>query len=349
MSEMKAARFYDPGKPVKVEQVSVPEIGPEDILVEVKACGICGSDVHIIKGETFTGKSPIILGHEGAGIVFSVGEAVVDWKAGDRVVIDCVTSCGNCFNCQRGQDSICLSRQLTGIHLDGALAQFIKVKPRNLIHLPPEIDFETGSLATDAVATPYHALRARAMLKSAEAVAIFGIGGLGFHALKIARLMGATPIIAVDISQAALERAKDAGADIVIDATKEDPPDRIRRLMADQLGTDVALECVGHSRTVRWAAESVRPSGRAVIVGLSPESIQLMGITEFVRGEISLIGSSAFEIKEIKEILSLMRSGRLDLGSSITKTVSLDEINEALTALSENSGDYIRIVVNRFQ
>ena len=348
MSEMKAARFYDPKMPVRVEGVPVPEIGPEDVLVEVKACGICGSDVHIMKGETFPGKRPIILGHEGAGVVSSVGEAVLDWKAGERVVIDCVTSCGNCFNCQRGQDSICLSRQLTGIHLDGALAQFIRVKPRNLIHLPPEIDFETGSLATDAVATPYHALKARAVLQSGESVAVFGTGGLGFHALKLARLMGATPVIAVDISEAALARAKDAGADIVINAAKEDPPEKIRGL-TDHSGADVALECVGRSQTVRWAAQSVRPSGRAVIVGLGPESIQLMGITEFVRGEISLIGSSAFEIKENKEILALMRSGRLDLASSITKTVSLDRVNEALTALSENSGAYIRIVVNGFR
>ena len=133
----------------------------------------------------------------------------------------------------------------------------------------------------------------------------------------------------------------------VIDAKKKDPPDTIRRL-TDLKGTDVALECVGQSQTVRWAAESVRTSGRVVVVGLGPDSLQLMGITEFVRGEISLIGSSAFEIKEIKEILSLMQSGRLDLGSSITKTVSLDQINEGLTALSENSGAYIRIVVNRF-
>jgi len=347
MTEMRAARFYDPNTPIRVEQVPIPEIGPEDVLVEVKACGICGSDVHIMKGETFPGKHPIILGHEGAGVVYAVGEAIVDWKAGDRVVIDCVTSCGNCFNCQRGQDSICLSRQLTGIHLDGALAQFIKVKSRNLIYLPPEIDFVTGSLATDAVATPYHALKARAGLKSAESLVIFGIGGLGFHAVILARLMGATPIIAVDISESALERAKLAGADVVIDAKKEDPPGRIRSLTG-QLGTDVALECVGLSQTVRWAAESVRPSGRVVVVGLGPETLQLMGITEFVRGEISLIGSSAFEIKEIKEILALMQSGRIDLGPSITKTVSLDQINDALTALSENSGDHIRIVVNRF-
>jgi propanol-preferring alcohol dehydrogenase len=344
---MKAVRFYSPEIPLKIEEVPVPQIGPEDILVEVKACGICGSDVHIIKGETFPGKSPIILGHEGSGIVAAVGDAVQDWKEGDSVVIDCVTSCGNCFNCQKGRDSICLNRQIAGVHIDGALAQYIKVKARNLIALPQDIPFEQGSLATDAVATPYHALKVRAKLQPGESIAIFGLGGLGFHAVKLARLMGANPIIAVDISETALDRAKDAGADIVIDARMENPPNIIRD-RTDQMGVDVALECVGRSQTVLWAAESVKSAGRVVIVGLTPEPLQLMGITEFVRGEISVMGSSAFEIKEIKEILSFMSSGRLDLRSSVTKTTSLGQINEAMTELSENSGNLIRIVVNQF-
>jgi threonine dehydrogenase-like Zn-dependent dehydrogenase len=159
--------------------------------------------------------------------------------------------------------------------------------------------------------------------------------------------MGANPIIAVDISKAALDRAKDAGADIVIDAQKEDPPSIIRD-RTDQMGVDVALECVGRSQTVLWAAESVRSAGKVVVVGLTPEPLQLMGITEFVRSEISVMGSSAFEIKEIKEILSFMSSGRLDLRSSVTKTTSLDQINEAMTELSENSGSLVRIVVNQF-
>jgi len=347
MGMMKAARFYSPNTPLKIEEVPVPQVGPEDILVEVKTCGVCGSDVHIVKGETFPGKTPIILGHEGAGIIASLGANVSDWKEGDRVVIDCVTSCGECFNCQRGRDSICLNRQITGVHIDGALAQYIKVNPRNLIALPPEVPFEQGSLSTDAVATPYHALKARARLQPSESIAVFGIGGLGCHAVKLARLMGATPIIAVDISGAALERAKEAGADIVINAKEEDPLESIRQ-STSQMGVDLALECVGHGQTVLWAAESVGPGGRVVVVGLGPEVLKLMGITEFVRGEISVIGSSAFEIKEIKEILALVSSGRLDLSSSVTKTISLLQVNEALTELSEQPGNILRTVVNSF-
>ncbi len=347
MNSMNAAVFVGPNKPLSLERVPIPEIGPEDILVEVKACGLCGSDIHYMKGETTPGKIPIILGHEGTGLVSRVGEGVQDWKEGDRVVIDCVTSCGRCFNCQRGRDSICLNRQLTGIHIDGALAQYIRVRPRNLIALPEEISFEQGALATDAVATPYHALKTRAGLKVAESIAIFGLGGLGLHAVKLSRSMGATPIIGVDVSEAALERAVEAGADVVINASKNDPVELIRE-RTKRLGVDIALECVGRQQTVCWAAESVNSGGRVVVVGLGPERLKVMGLTEFVRNEIAIMGSSAFEIKEIKEILELMRSGRLDLCSSISRTIALGQVNEVINEMIEKPGEVVRILVNRF-
>ncbi len=347
MGAMIAARFYAPNQPLKLEHVPIPEVGPEDILVEVKACGICGTDVHIIKGKRVAGKTPIILGHESSGIIACVGEAISNWSEGDRVVINCVTSCGNCFNCLKGRDSICLNRMFTGIHLDGSFAKYVKVKPRNLIALPKEVSFEQGALSTDAVATPYHAIKTRSNLQAAESIAIFGVGGLGIHAVKLSKLIGADPIIAVDISDMALERAVAAGADGVINAQKTDPIIAIRE-MTGQSGVDVALECVGRKHTVRWAAESVGPGGRVVVVGQGPESIHLMDITEFVRREITIMGSSVFNIKEIKEILSLITSGRLDLSFSITKTISLDEINKALNELSEKPGNFIRIVVTSF-
>jgi len=347
MNLMKAAFFVGPNQPLVIEKVPVPEIGPEDILVEVKACGICGSDIHYIKGETTPGKTPIILGHEGTGLISKVGSGIKDWKEGDRVVIDCVTSCGTCLNCQRGRDSICLNRKLTGIHIDGALAQYIKVKPRNLILLPEEISFEQGALATDAVATPYHALKSRACLKVAESIAIYGLGGLGIHAVKLARTMGAALIIGVDVSEPALERAKKEGADMVINPRKDDPVKFIREKTRN-MGVEVALECIGREQTVLWAAESVVVGGRVVVVGLGPERLHVMSLTEFVRKEINIMGSSAFEIKEIEEILELMRTGRLDLSSSISRTIDLENVNEAMNDMIKKPGEVIRIMVNRF-
>jgi propanol-preferring alcohol dehydrogenase len=305
---MKAAIFHGPKQPLRIEKVPVPEVGSEDILIEVKACGLCGSDVHYMKGETTPGKIPIILGHEGTGLVTEVGENVHGWKQGDRVVINCVTSCGSCLNCQKGRDSICLNRQLTGIHVDGALAEYIKVKPRNLISLPEKISFEQGALATDAVATPYHALKTRACLKVSESIAIFGLGGLGIHAVKLAKAMGAAMIIGVDVSESALERAKREGADQVVNPREVNPVEVIRGTTSGN-GVDVALECIGKEQTALWAAESVMVGGRVVVVGLGPERLHLMSLTDFVRKEITLLGSSAFETKEIREILEMMRNG----------------------------------------
>ena len=347
MRSMKAAVFEGPNQPLYIKNVPIPEISPEEILVEVKACGICGSDVHYIKGETVPGKIPIILGHECTGIIAKVGHNITELKENERVVIDCVTSCGDCKNCQKGRDSICLNRKLTGISLDGALAQYIKVKKRNIISLPEEISFEQGALATDAVATPYHALKTRGKLKIGESIAIFGLGGLGLHALKVARAIGASPIIGIDISKQALRRAKDAGADIIINSMESNPVDKILDY-TDQTGVDLAFECVGRQQTVARAAEAVCVGGRVVVVGLGPDMLKVMSLTEFVRKEVSIIGSSAFEIKEIEEILQLMKAGRLDLTSSISKTIDLEHVNDALNLMIQSPGSIIRTIINKF-
>jgi len=191
---MVAARFHAPNRPLVLEDVPIPQIEASEILVEVKSCGLCGSDVHIIKGESSTGKVPITLGHESSGIIVHIGSRVEGWKPGDRVIISCITSCGNCSTCQMGRDSICLNRKALGVQLDGALARFMKVTPRNLVSLPDGISFEEGAILTDAVATPYHALKGRAKVRAGEAIAILGVGGLGIHAVKLARLLGAVPI-----------------------------------------------------------------------------------------------------------------------------------------------------------
>ena len=347
MTTMRAARFHHPNEPLRMEEVPIPGPGPGEVLVEVKACGICGSDVHILKGETLPGKTPIILGHEGAGVISKVGEGVKKWKPGDRVVIDCVTTCGSCEMCLSGKDAICINRRLVGIHLDGALAQYVKVNCRNIISLPDEIEFAQGCIATDAVATPYHALKTRGKLQVGESLAVFGVGGLGYHAIKLARLMGASPIVAIDISQKALDRAFEAGADHAIQAELEEPPQAIRKVVG-ALGVDIAVECVGRQQTVRWAAESIKPPGRVTVIGLGPELVQVMALTEFVRGEVTLLGCSAFGIQEIETILNLARTGRLDLGSSITRVIPLNEVNVALRELADEPGNVIRSVVTSF-
>jgi D-arabinose 1-dehydrogenase-like Zn-dependent alcohol dehydrogenase len=341
---MRAARFYKPNEPLRIEEVPMPALGPNEVIVEVKAAGLCGSDVHIVEGDTFTGFTPITLGHECAGVIAEVGEQVSGWEPGDRVCIDCVTTCGLCYNCLRGRDSICLSRKLIGIHLDGAFAQYVKVSARNLVELPESVSFEQGAILTDAVATPYHAITKRARLSVGESIAIFGLGGLGVHALQLAKLMGAGLVIGVDVEEAILSRALAFGADVVIDGIREDPVKRIKTLTGGY-GVDVALECIGKNLTVSHCVESVRGGGRAVVLGLGPDSIHIRPITEFVRGEIELIGSSAFELKEIQQIVQLVASDRLNLSKSITRKISLEEVNEGIDDLKTKKGNPIRILI----
>ena len=344
---MTAARFHQPGKPLALEEVPVPRPGHGEVLVEVKACGLCGSDLHILKGETFTGFLPITLGHEAAGVIMALGPEVSGWQEGDRVAVNCVQSCGLCHNCQRGRDSICLNRKLIGIHINGALAPFVKVKARSLLNLPEAMPFEQGALITDAVATPYHALHARGELKSGQSVAIFGLGGLGAHAVKLARLMGAAPIIAVDISTPVLERAAGFGADHMVNAKDCDPVEAIREITGGR-GVDVALECVGSGAIVAQAMASTAVGGRTVVVGLTPDHLELGEVTPFVRSEVAVMGSSAFESKEIQQLINLVVSGRLDVSRSVSGTYSLSQVNQALDRLEHNPGDILRLVVNSF-
>lgn len=344
---MKAARFYRPKELLRIEEVPVPTLGPNEVIVEVKAAGLCGSDVHIVEGETTTGFTPITLGHESAGVIAKVGEQVGQWKVGDRVCIDSATTCGLCYNCLRGRDSICLSRKFIGIHFDGAFAQYVKVSVRNLVELPESIPFEQGAVLTDAVATPYHAITKRAKLNIGETIAIFGLGGLGVHALQISKLMGAGLVIGVDVEESILARALTFGADVVVNSRKGDPVKRIKELTGGY-GVDVALECIGKNLTVSQCVEAARVGGRAVILGLGPDSIQIRPITEFVRGEVELIGSSAFELKEIQQIVQLVASGRLNLSKSITKKISLEEVNEGIEDLKRKRGNPIRILITEF-
>jgi len=180
--KMRAARFYTVGEPLKVETVGIPELRLNEVLVDVKACGICGSDIHIVyEGVTPTAYSPITLGHEPSGVIAALGDEVKDWRIGERVVVNPFVTCGKCVNCLSGNSQICLSRRVIGIHTEGGLAEFLKIPARNLVRLPENIPFDQGGIAVDAVATPFHAITNRGALKVGERVAIFGCGGLAAH------------------------------------------------------------------------------------------------------------------------------------------------------------------------
>ncbi len=343
--KMRAARFYKVRAPLKVEIVPIPKLEGNEVLVNVKACGICGSDIHILyEGVTPTAYCPITLGHEPSGVIAALGPEGEGWKIGERVTLNPFLTCGKCINCLSGNSQICLSRRVIGIHTEGGLAEFLKVPSENLVRLPSAIPFDQGGIAVDAVATPFHAITSRGGLKAGEKVAVFGCGGLGIHGVQIAKVCGASLVIAVDTIDSALERARKVGADEVINPKKEEPIQKVKE-MTRGTGVDLALEFVGLKETIKQAVGCVRIGGRTVVVGLGPEAISLLPPTVFVRSELSFLGSYGSTTSEIQSVIDLAAGGKLNLSESITQRFSLDEVNKALDHLRRKIGNPIRIVI----
>lgn len=342
---MMAARFYEVEKPLRLEEIPVPEPREDEVLVEIKAAGLCGSDVHIVfEGVTPTAYKPITLGHEPAGVVAAVGSRVEGWEGGERVCVVPGYWCGSCRNCVKGLPNVCLKRKIFGIQAEGALAEYLAVPARNLVRLPDNVPFTVGAIITDAVATPFYALSERVALKAGETIAVFGVGGLGLHGVQLARLLGARQIIAVDTRDDQLRRAEEMGADLTINAAETPPVEAILEATGG-LGVDVAAEFVGLGQTISQCVECVAPAGRVVVVGLGPDPITTVPPTVFVRKQISLLGSYGFTKRGIEQLVELTAVGRLDLEGSITHTFPLAEVNTALKYLHEKIENPIRVAV----
>jgi 2-desacetyl-2-hydroxyethyl bacteriochlorophyllide A dehydrogenase len=346
---MRAARLHrvrtdDAPEVVQVDEVAVPEPGPGEVLVRVRACGICASDLHVVQGVTpHGGALPQILGHEPAGEVAAVGESVDDWMPGDRVAFVMARPCGRCAYCTSGRENLCVTLTVPGIDSDGAMAEYAVADQRFLAPLPGGVPFDQAAILTDAVATPYHALK-RGGVSEGVTVAVFGLGGLGMHAVQLARLAGAELVIGVDLDEVNLERALEWGADAVVDASDGKPARRVREL--SEGGVDRAFEFVGANATVDQALKSVKPGGRAVVVGLTPEPMRLMPEALFVAGELELVGSFGSTPADLGELVDLVEAGRLDLSRSITHRLALDDVPEALGRLERRDDHPIRMVVS---
>lgn len=341
---MKAARFYLAGQPLRIEEIPVPEPKAGEVLVKVEACGVCGSDIHIaLEGVTPTAFAPITLGHEPAGVVAEVGPGVKGFAPGQPVSVCPFLVCGRCRNCSDGRQSVCLSRRCIGIQAEGALAEYLCMPAENLVPLPESVSIEEGAIITDAVATPFHAISAVGRLRAGESVAVFGCGGLGIHAVQLARAMGAGLVIAIDLRDSVLERALALGADAAVNAARHDAPEAVRRICDG--GVDLSVELVGAQGTIAQAVQCLRVGGRAVVAGLGPEPITTLPPTQFVRTEAAILGSYGFTVREIATLVDLVARGRLDLSGSITKVLPLSDINAALHELYQKFSDIIRLVI----
>jgi propanol-preferring alcohol dehydrogenase len=284
------------------------------------------------------------MGHEGAGIVESLGSGVSEFREGDRVLLLPSETCGACPACNAGHLGLCPSAVIFGMGRDGTFAEKIAVPASCALALPDEIPFEHGAILADAVATAYHATATRAGITGGERVAVIGCGGVGYHAILFARLLGAKTIVAADASQGALRRAKQAGADVTVDVTEGNPRKAIRQA-AGGGGPELVIEYVGKKSSVELAIASVARGGRVIVGGVGMESPELGPLVAFVGKEIGVMGSMGYSRAELERVVELTAQGTLDLSGSITARYPLAEAAEALEDLASRRNDPVRIAL----
>jgi propanol-preferring alcohol dehydrogenase len=340
---MKAVRLYE-GPEVRVEEVPEPEAGPGQIRVAIQAAGLCGTDLHAAHGRLPVPTLPVIMGHEGAGIVETVGEGVSGFREGDRVLLLPSETCGECPACEVGHLGLCPAAQIFGMARDGTFAEKIAVPASCALQLPDEVSFEHGAILADAVATAYHAVATRAGIQGGERVAVIGCGGVGHHAILLARLLGAKTIVAADASDGALRRAQEAGADVTVNVTEADARKAIRRA-AGGGGPERVIEYAGRKSSVELAIACVARGGRVIVGGVGMESPELGPLVSFVGKEIGVMGSMGYTRAELEHVVQLTASGKLDLSGSITARYPLDRVAEALEDLASHRNDPVRLAL----
>lgn len=332
---MKAVVFHGSDGGLKVEEVANPDIGPTDILVKVAACGVCHTDLHYIEhGVPTFKKPPLILGHEASGIVEKVGTAVTAFKAGDRVLIPAVLTCGHCPACREGRENICDNMQMLGNHLDGAYAEYVAVPAKDVLNLPESLPLEEASIIADAISTPYHAVKNRARVRPGDSVVIFGCGGVGINAVQLACAAGGY-VIAVDINEKKLDWAKQFGAAEVVNARNLERVDKeIKKRTGG--GADIAMEVIGNPQTIEQAFECVRTGGRLCVVGYTHETISVVA-GKIMFKEIEVVGSLGCRPGDYVPLIRMAAAGKIDIRNQVTHRFALENIKQAFEVMKEGA------------
>ncbi len=346
------------GEPVSVETIVIPDPGPGEAVVEIKACGVCHTDLHYREGG-INDEFPFLLGHEAAGIVESVGPDVTDVSPGDYVILNWRAVCGSCRSCLKGKPQICFNthnatQKMTltdGTELSpalgiGAFCDKTLVAAGQCTKVDPEARPEAAGLLGCGVMAGIGAAINTGGVGRGDSVAVFGCGGVGDAAIEGSRIAGASTIIAVDIDDAKLELAKQFGATHTINSSKTDPVERIREL-TDGNGVDVAIEAIGLPQTYEQAFYARDLAGTVVLVGVpNPEmKVELPFIEIFGRGgalKSSWYGD-CLPSRDFPMLIDLYLQGRLNLDGFVSETIGIDDVEEAFHKMER--GEVLRSVV----
>ncbi|QDS92848.1 Sorbitol dehydrogenase [Roseimaritima multifibrata] len=333
-------------KKMELSEVPEPEVGSHDVLIQVEACGICGSDIHGYDGSTGRRIPPLVMGHEAAGIVVAIGDQVDSGVAiGDRVTFDSMVSCGNCHFCRKGHANLCDNRRVLGVSCGeyrqhGAFAERIAVPQHIVYSLPDDLPFEHAALV-EAVSVAVHAANVTDVELGDTAVVV-GTGMIGLLTVQAIKAAGASCVIAVDVNDKRLAVAKQLGATYTINANDEDVANRVAELTNGR-GADIALEVVGTTATVQSAIASVRKGGHVTLVGNVSPTIDLP-LQSVVTRELTIKGTCGCN-GEYPACIALMSSGAIQVAPLITQQISLADGPQWFERLYAGDPGQMKVVI----
>ena len=343
---MKALVLEDYKKLTLIDDYAEPEVASNEVLIQVRSCGICGSDVHGYDGSSGRRIPPVIMGHEASGVIAKKGSAVTRFNEGDRVTFDSMISCGQCYFCRHGRPNLCDDRKVLGVSCDeyrrhGAFAEYVSV-PQHIVYPVPEgLSFDHAAMV-EPVSVAVHAVDI-APIKLGDTAVVVGAGMIGLLTLQALRTAGCGRIIIADLADDRLELAKTLGADDAINSGSTDVAKYVQDATGGR-GADIALEAVGATPTVKMCLDSVRKGGAVTLIGNIAPTVEL-GLQSVVTREISVLGSCA-SANDYPACLELMARGSIQVAPMISATGPLESGADYFSRLYAREPNLTKVILN---
>jgi D-arabinose 1-dehydrogenase-like Zn-dependent alcohol dehydrogenase len=335
MTTTLSARLHIPSRQLHLKTVAVPEPGPGQVLVKVGAAGVCLSDLHLLDRTltpVYLRGDEVTLGHEVAGTIETVGSGVSGWKPGQRVLL------------HAGEEDRHGRVFTRGVDFDGGWAEYALATATTLVPVPDDLSFEQACIIPDAVSTPWAAISTTAQVHAGDPVGVWGVGGLGAHAVQLLRIIGAAPVVAVDPLPEARARALALGADLALDPTQQDFAEQVH-LATDGAGLGAAFDFAGVPAVRAQALQVLGRRGRLVLVGLSHTPVTIDDDVWFSYLQQQVLGAYGSERHHVEQLVRLARTGRLDLSGSVSAVLPLRDVHDAVARLQSRAGNPIRLAL----
>lgn len=339
---MLQAKLVAPEK-ILFEKTKIPLLGEKEVLIKVKICGVCGSDVHSYKGKHPFVHPPIVLGHEFSGVIHQIGTRVNSFSPGDRVIVEPNIVCGKCYNCLHGRYNICTNLKVVGcVGYDGAFAEYVAVPEKKVLRLPGNISFEEAALV-EPVAVAVHAVR-KAKQKINDVVVILGAGTIGLLVMQVAKLAGAGKVIVTDVLDYRLKKAGELGADRLVNPASQD----LIKIIQEKYGrneVDLIYDCVGIEETISQAIQIARKGIRIMVIGVPEERIEV-DLSLIQDRELEIVGSLMYVREDFKAAIDFIQKERLKVKPLVTHHFKLKDVDKAFHLITEEKKEVLKVLID---